>query len=332
MTGPGFGGAGAASYRACVRGAQPPRAASACNLAGTCGVGDAEHDPPPEARHVWPNMHHSCTQCALRSSPRTSPSSTDPIPPPRRSVWHVLLASYESMRRFGPELAGSCDLLVCDEGHRLKSAGGNKTIEGLLALGCERRVVLTGTPVQNNLEVGLGPWGAFAGRRKRPQIVLLRLQDCRARAVLARPRTAQASLLAGAVPGPRERGERTRLAAPKRSPNPLRSSTRFCPLPPPACWARWRFSSACTPTPSRGRRWGAGAPLRRCHCPCKKRKGAFSPRAAGKLQLLQRPRFPVRCQTIGKPAPHNPPTLPPPPSQTKEATPADRELGTARAT
>lgn len=34
------------------------------------------------------------------------------------SVWHLLLASYESMRRFGPELAGVCDLLVCDEGHR----------------------------------------------------------------------------------------------------------------------------------------------------------------------------------------------------------------------
>jgi DNA repair and recombination protein RAD54B len=34
------------------------------------------------------------------------------------SVWAVLLASYESMRRFGPDLAGYCDLLVCDEGHR----------------------------------------------------------------------------------------------------------------------------------------------------------------------------------------------------------------------
>jgi hypothetical protein len=33
-------------------------------------------------------------------------------------VWSVLLASYESMRRFGGELAGCCDLLICDEGHR----------------------------------------------------------------------------------------------------------------------------------------------------------------------------------------------------------------------
>ena len=55
---------------------------------------------------------------------------------------------------------------------RLKSAGGNKTIEGLLALGCERRVVLTGTPVQNDLQEFyallsfatpgvLGPMGTF---------------------------------------------------------------------------------------------------------------------------------------------------------------------------
>lgn len=41
---------------------------------------------------------------------------------------------------------------MCDEGHRLKAKGGNKTIDSLLALNCPRRVVLTGTPVQNNLD------------------------------------------------------------------------------------------------------------------------------------------------------------------------------------
>ena len=56
------------------------------------------------------------------------------------------------MRKHAPVLAGTCDLLVCDEGHRLKSAGGSKTMDALLSIGCERRVVLTGTPVQNNLE------------------------------------------------------------------------------------------------------------------------------------------------------------------------------------
>ena len=47
-------------------------------------------------------------------------------------------------------LPGHCQ--VCDEGHRLKAKGGNKTIDALLALQCPRRVVLTGTPVQNNLD------------------------------------------------------------------------------------------------------------------------------------------------------------------------------------
>ena len=41
---------------------------------------------------------------------------------------------------------------VCDEGHRLKSAGGNKTIQALVALRATRRILLTGTPLQNNLD------------------------------------------------------------------------------------------------------------------------------------------------------------------------------------
>lgn len=35
---------------------------------------------------------------------------------------------------------------------RLKSLGGNKTVEALLGLGCSRRILLSGTPVQNNLD------------------------------------------------------------------------------------------------------------------------------------------------------------------------------------
>ena len=42
--------------------------------------------------------------------------------------------------------------MVCDEGHRLKAAAGNKTISALLSLRCARRVLVTGTPLQNNLE------------------------------------------------------------------------------------------------------------------------------------------------------------------------------------
>jgi DNA repair and recombination RAD54-like protein len=47
-------------------------------------------------------------------------------------------------------------LLVCDEGHRLKNSDGNKTIAALAACPTRRRVLLTGTPVQNELSVREG--------------------------------------------------------------------------------------------------------------------------------------------------------------------------------
>eukprot|EP00884_Botryococcus_braunii_P013016 jgi/Botrbrau1/21715/Bobra.43_1s0110.1 len=68
------------------------------------------------------------------------------------SIWGVLALSYETIRKFSDDLAGCCDLLICDEGHRLKAAGGNKTMNALLGLKCPRRIILTGTPMQNNLE------------------------------------------------------------------------------------------------------------------------------------------------------------------------------------
>ncbi|BDA44096.1 DNA repair and recombination protein RAD54B [Coccomyxa sp. Obi] len=68
------------------------------------------------------------------------------------TVWKVMVASYETLRKHTDALAGCVDLLVCDEGHRLKAAAGNKTINALLALRCPRRILVTGTPLQNNLE------------------------------------------------------------------------------------------------------------------------------------------------------------------------------------
>lgn len=44
-------------------------------------------------------------------------------------------------------------LLVCDEGHRLKSSTGNATINCLLQFPSKRRVLLSGTPIQNDMEV-----------------------------------------------------------------------------------------------------------------------------------------------------------------------------------
>ncbi|KAL3144372.1 hypothetical protein ABBQ32_004125 [Trebouxia sp. C0010 RCD-2024] len=68
------------------------------------------------------------------------------------TVWPIMIVSYETLRKFAEGLAGFCDVLICDEGHRLKAAQGSKTMTSLLALGCQRRILLTGTPVQNNLD------------------------------------------------------------------------------------------------------------------------------------------------------------------------------------
>lgn len=69
------------------------------------------------------------------------------------NVRRLLIVSYEMFRTNGEELyKAGIGLLVCDEGHRLKSSQGNKTIEALKKLPCRRRVILTGTPVQNDLE------------------------------------------------------------------------------------------------------------------------------------------------------------------------------------
>ena len=68
------------------------------------------------------------------------------------TVTPMLIASYELLRKVAPALAGHVDVLVCDEAHRLKAVGGNKTIDALKALGAPRIVLLTGTPLQNNLD------------------------------------------------------------------------------------------------------------------------------------------------------------------------------------
>lgn len=73
---------------------------------------------------------------------------------PRLNSPQVLIISYETFRmhaqRFHDE-PSSCDLLVCDEAHRLKNAN-SQINRALSALACRRRVLLSGTPMQNDLE------------------------------------------------------------------------------------------------------------------------------------------------------------------------------------
>jgi DNA repair and recombination RAD54-like protein len=65
----------------------------------------------------------------------------------------VLIASYETFRAHAPRLfrrEGSVDLLIADEAHRLRNAD-TATYRALASLPCTRRVMLSGTPIQNRL-------------------------------------------------------------------------------------------------------------------------------------------------------------------------------------
>ncbi|XP_043710018.1 protein CHROMATIN REMODELING 25 [Telopea speciosissima] len=69
------------------------------------------------------------------------------------SPLQVLIVSYETFRMHSSKFdqSGSCDLLICDEAHRLKN-DQTLTNRALAALSCRRRILLSGTPMQNDLE------------------------------------------------------------------------------------------------------------------------------------------------------------------------------------
>lgn len=69
-------------------------------------------------------------------------------------VHQVLLLGYEKLVTLRDVLVQSrikFDLLVCDEGHRLKS-GSSKALQVLNSLQIKKKVLLSGTPIQNDLE------------------------------------------------------------------------------------------------------------------------------------------------------------------------------------
>lgn len=62
-----------------------------------------------------------------------------------------MITSYEMLVRYIEEIEKiNFDLMICDEGHRLKNNNTNTSI-ALNQIGCKRRVLLTGTPIQNEL-------------------------------------------------------------------------------------------------------------------------------------------------------------------------------------
>lgn len=63
----------------------------------------------------------------------------------------VIIVSYETLRLNVEELKNTpIGLMLCDEGHRLKN-GDSQTFGALNSLNVSRRVILSGTPIQNDL-------------------------------------------------------------------------------------------------------------------------------------------------------------------------------------
>lgn len=69
----------------------------------------------------------------------------------RNIVKPVLIISYETLRRNVDNLKGcKVGLMLADEGHRLKN-GDSLTFTTLDSIDCPRRIILSGTPIQNDL-------------------------------------------------------------------------------------------------------------------------------------------------------------------------------------
>lgn len=103
----------------------------------------------------------------------------------RGIVRPVLIISYETLRRNVAELQQTeIGLLLADEGHRLKN-GESLTFTALNSLNVQRRVILSGTPIQNDLSeyfsllnfANPGLLGTRAEFRKNYEIDILRGRD-----------------------------------------------------------------------------------------------------------------------------------------------------------
>jgi len=64
-------------------------------------------------------------------------------------AWHIMVIGYEKLRNVQEDLRkhDNIDIVIADEGHRLKTAK-NKAAEAIKSLKTERRIILSGTPLQ----------------------------------------------------------------------------------------------------------------------------------------------------------------------------------------
>ncbi|OQV11084.1 SNF2 family domain-containing protein isoform 2 [Cladophialophora immunda] len=67
-------------------------------------------------------------------------------------VYQVMIIGYERLRIVADDLAKGqpIDIVICDEGHRLKTMK-NKAAQAIESLNTKRRIILSGTPIQNDL-------------------------------------------------------------------------------------------------------------------------------------------------------------------------------------
>lgn len=67
-------------------------------------------------------------------------------------VFQVMIIGYERLRVVADDLGKGqpIDIVICDEGHRLKTMK-NKSAKAIEALNTQRRIILSGTPIQNDL-------------------------------------------------------------------------------------------------------------------------------------------------------------------------------------
>ncbi|KAF2466413.1 uncharacterized protein BDR25DRAFT_377559 [Lindgomyces ingoldianus] len=67
-------------------------------------------------------------------------------------AYNIMIIGYEMLRTVQDELkrGSGVDIVIADEGHRLKTAN-NKAMLAIQSLNTERRIILSGTPLQNDL-------------------------------------------------------------------------------------------------------------------------------------------------------------------------------------
>ncbi|KAF7203801.1 DNA repair and recombination protein RAD54-like [Nothobranchius furzeri] len=97
----------------------------------------------------------------------------------------ILIVSYETFRLHADVLhKGKVGLIICDEGHRLKNSD-NQTYQALNAMTAQRRVLISGTPIQNDLLeyfslihfVNAGILGTAQEFKKRFELPILKGRD-----------------------------------------------------------------------------------------------------------------------------------------------------------